>query len=87
LLTKSDRTPSDWTLDEYIKKRITYLPLPRERYRMKDIGNGWVEGNAQELLGLTDAETAYVEAKSALTCAVRGRRLALGLIPPPKNKS
>ena len=46
---------------------------------MKEIGKGWVEGNAQELLGLTDAEAAYVEAKVALTCAVRERRLALGL--------
>ena len=46
---------------------------------MKDIGQGWVEGSAQELLGLTDAEAAYVEAKAALTRAVRERRLALGL--------
>jgi len=46
---------------------------------MKEIGNGWVEGSAQELLGLTDAEAAYVEAKAALTRAVRERRLALGL--------
>jgi Predicted transcriptional regulator with C-terminal CBS domains len=46
---------------------------------MKDIGKGWVEGSAQELLGLTDAEAAYVETKAALTRAVRERRLALGL--------
>ena len=46
---------------------------------MKQIGNGWVEGSVQELLGLTDAEAAYVEAKAALTRAVRERRLALGL--------
>ena len=46
---------------------------------MKEIGKGWVEGSAQELLGLTDAEAAYVETKVALTRAVRERRLALGL--------
>lgn len=46
---------------------------------MKEIGKGWVEGSAQELLGLTDAEAAYVETKIALTRAVRERRLALGL--------
>ncbi len=46
---------------------------------MKDIGKGWVEGSAQEFLGLSDAEAAYVEAKVALTRAVRERRLALGL--------
>ncbi|MDD4019941.1 MAG: helix-turn-helix domain-containing protein [Kiritimatiellae bacterium] len=46
---------------------------------MKEIGKGWVEGSAQELLGMTDAETAYVETKVALTRAVRERRLALGL--------
>jgi len=45
---------------------------------MKDIGNGWVEGSTEELLGLSDAEAAYVEAKLALTRAVRARRLALG---------
>ncbi|MDD2462054.1 MAG: hypothetical protein PHT98_13340 [Kiritimatiellae bacterium] len=38
---------------------------------MKEIGKGWVEGSAQELLGLTDAEAAYVETKVALTRAVR----------------
>ena len=43
---------------------------------MKDIGKGWVEGSAQEFLGLSDAEAAYVEAKVALTRAVRERRLA-----------
>ena len=46
---------------------------------MKEIGKGWVEGSAQELLGLTDAEAAYVDTKVALTRAVRERRLALGL--------
>jgi transcriptional regulator with XRE-family HTH domain len=46
---------------------------------MKNIGKGWVEGSAQELLGLSDAEAAYVEAKLALTRAVRERRVALGL--------
>ena len=46
---------------------------------MKDIGKGWVEGSAQEFLGLSDAEAAYVEAKLALTRAVRARRLAMGL--------
>ena len=46
---------------------------------MKEIGKGWVEGNVQELLGLTDAEAAYVETKAVLTRAVRERRLALGL--------
>jgi len=45
---------------------------------MNDIGKGWVEGSAQEFLGLSDAEAAYVEAKLALTRAVRERRLALG---------
>lgn len=46
---------------------------------MKSIGKGWVEGSVQEFLGLSDAEAAYVEAKAALTRAVRERRLALGL--------
>ena len=46
---------------------------------MKNIGKGWVEGNVQEFLGLSDAEAAYVEAKTALTRAVRERRLSLGL--------
>lgn len=46
---------------------------------MKEIGNGWVEGSAQELLGLTDAEAAYIETKASLTRAVRERRQALGL--------
>lgn len=46
---------------------------------MKTIGKGWVEGDVQEILGLSDAEAAYVEAKAALTRAVRKRRLALGL--------
>lgn len=46
---------------------------------MKNIGKGWVEGSVQEFLGLSDAEAAYVEAKAALTRAVRERRLALGL--------
>jgi len=46
---------------------------------MKEIGNGRVEGSVQELLGLSDAEAAYVETKAALTRAVRERRLALGL--------
>lgn len=46
---------------------------------MKNIGKGWVEGRVQELLGLSDAEAAYVEAKTALTRAVRERRLSLGL--------
>ena len=32
---------------------------------MKDIGTGWVEGSVQEFLGLSDAEAAYVEAKTA----------------------
>ncbi len=46
---------------------------------MKSIGKGWVEGSVQEFLGLSHAEAAYVEAKAALTRAVRERRLALGL--------
>ena len=52
--------------------------LQDERHEMKKIGKGWVEGNAQELLGLTDADAAYVQTKVALTQAVRARRLALG---------
>jgi len=51
----------------------------RKELEMKNIGKGWVEGSAQELLGLSDAEAAYVEAKVALTRAVRERRLSLGL--------
>ena len=39
---------------------------------MKDISKGWVEGSVEELLELSDAESACVEAKVALTCAVRG---------------
>jgi DNA-binding XRE family transcriptional regulator len=45
---------------------------------MKDIGKGWVEGSVQDFLGLSDAEAAYVDAKLALTQAVRARRLELG---------
>jgi DNA-binding XRE family transcriptional regulator len=36
--------------------------------------NGWKIGTAQELLGLTDEETAYVELKLALSRELRERR-------------
>jgi DNA-binding XRE family transcriptional regulator len=59
--------------------RTAVARLPQEGRKMKEIGKGWVEGSAQELLGLTDAEAAYIETKAVLTRAVRERRLALGL--------
>jgi DNA-binding XRE family transcriptional regulator len=36
--------------------------------------NGWKIGTAQELLGLTDEETAYVELKLTLSRKLRERR-------------
>jgi hypothetical protein len=38
---------------------------------MKKLNNGWVEGSAQEFLGLTDADVAYVETKRALAGCLR----------------
>ena len=36
---------------------------------------GWTTGDAQEFLGLTDAETAFVDMKLALAADLRARRL------------
>jgi hypothetical protein len=36
---------------------------------------GWTTGDAQEFLGLTDAESAFVDMKLALAADLRARRL------------
>lgn len=46
---------------------------------MKALEKGWVEGSAGELLGLSRADMAMVEAKVALTKALRDRRTSLGM--------
>jgi Helix-turn-helix len=44
--------------------------------RLED--DGWVFGDVQSFLGLSDAEMAYVDLRIALRDAVVARRLALG---------
>jgi DNA-binding XRE family transcriptional regulator len=46
---------------------------------MKALEKGWAEGSAGELLGLSRADMAMVEAKVALTKALRDRRISLGM--------
>ncbi len=46
---------------------------------MKKLSKGWVEGSAQEFLGLSDAETEYIETRLALSRLVKERRHELGL--------
>lgn len=41
---------------------------------MKKLKNGWVEGSAQEFLGLTDADMEYIEAKRAWAAKLRELR-------------
>lgn len=41
---------------------------------MKKIKGGWVEGSVQELLGLSDADMAYIETKRALAACLREQR-------------
>ncbi len=40
---------------------------------------GWKTGDAQEFLGLTDAEAAFVDMKLALAADLRSRRLEMHL--------
>lgn len=40
---------------------------------------GWVVGDTQSFLGLSDAEMAYIDLCLALSAALRERRLARGL--------
>jgi DNA-binding XRE family transcriptional regulator len=47
--------------------------------RKKLEGAGWVVGSAQEFLGLSDEEAAYVELKLGLSERLRARRTELGL--------
>lgn len=44
------------------------------RKKKKLEGRGWKFGTAQELLGLTEAEAAYVEIKARLAVALARRR-------------
>lgn len=41
---------------------------------MKKLKSGWVEGSVQELLGLSDADMAYIETKRALARSLRDYR-------------
>jgi predicted transcriptional regulator len=41
---------------------------------MKKLKNGWVEGSVQELMDLSDADMAYIEAKMALSRYMREQR-------------
>jgi hypothetical protein len=40
---------------------------------------GWKTGSAQDFLGLTDAETAFIETKLALAADLRARRVERNL--------
>ena len=42
---------------------------------MKKLKNGWVEGSAQEFLGLSDADMEYIETKRALAAYLREQRV------------
>jgi predicted transcriptional regulator len=42
---------------------------------MRKLKNGWVEGSAQELLGLSDADVEYIETHHALARKLREERL------------
>lgn len=42
---------------------------------MKKLKNGWVQGSAQELLDLSDADMAYIETKRALAASLRDLRV------------
>jgi DNA-binding XRE family transcriptional regulator len=41
--------------------------------------DGWVFGDAQSFLGLSDAEIDYIDLQITLSCAVRERRIQQGL--------
>jgi ribosome-binding protein aMBF1 (putative translation factor) len=42
---------------------------------MKKLKNGWVEGTAQEILGLSDADMEYIETRRALARCLRATRV------------
>lgn len=49
----------------------------KTRKRLED--GGWVVGDAQSFLGLSDAEMAYIGLRIAISGALRERRIAAGL--------
>ena len=51
----------------------------REDKRKRLEAKGWRVGTAQELLGLSDEEAAYVDLKVRLAASLRGKRQRRGL--------
>jgi DNA-binding transcriptional regulator YiaG len=46
---------------------------------MKKLNHGWVEGSAQEFLGLSDAEVEFIETRRALSRLLKSARGRLRL--------
>lgn len=50
---------------------------PKKRERLE--ADGWVVGDTQSFLGLSDAEMAFIDLRIAIERALRERRIAAGI--------